>query len=106
MKKFSQFIAEGMDREEEIRLRELGISDISNKSFDERINALTEEWSSDPEINKALDILKSRTTEIIDKWTDYDQDETEFDQFREELTNDWSIDELGFLEYMIASGNY
>lgn len=88
----------------EDRLRDLGLA--PKKEFDERWDEMVDEWGSDEEISRAIDVLKSRTTEIMNKHIDYSdpEDEVNYDQRREWI---WeaSIDDIGFLEFMIAQGD-
>lgn len=102
---FNKYLNENLDKDEEKRLREFGISNISNMPYRDRVEAMTDEWGSDPDVIKALDLLKSKTNEIIDKWIDYDDDADEIQADQEAFANEYSLDELGFLEFMIASGN-
>lgn len=101
---FKKFVLESNDDREE--LRNMGFSELPDMAFEDRYQAALDEWSSDPEISQALDILKSKTNAILNKWIDYDQDEVKWDMLQVEIANDFSLDEIGFFEYMIASGNY
>lgn len=92
------------DREQNIeRLRGLGLA--PKKEFDERWEEMVDEWGQDPEINHAIYTLKMKTSQIIDKYIDFDDSE---DMEQWEQRQDWmfqsSIDDLGWLEWMIASG--
>lgn len=101
---FKQFIKESDDANKiEDRLRDLGLA--PKEEFDERWYIMVDEWGNDPEINRAIDVLKSRTKAIVDKYIDYNdpEDEAEYDQRREWIWES-SIDDLGFLEFMIAQG--
>jgi hypothetical protein len=88
----------------EDRLRDLGLA--PKEEFDDRWNNMVDEWGSDPEISRAIDVLKSRTTAIMNKYIDYSdpEDETNYDQRREWIWEQ-SIDDIGFLEFMIAQGD-
>lgn len=88
----------------EDRLRELGLA--PKEEFDDRWDNMIDEWGSDEEISRAIDILRTRTSAIMDKYIDYSDpdDEREFDQRRAWIWES-SIDDLGFLEFMIAQGN-
>lgn len=89
----------------EDRLRDLGLA--PKKPFDERWQEMVEEWGSDPEINAAIDTLKTRTSQLIDKHIDLSdsEDEEGYDQHQEFIWEQ-SIDEVGWLEYMIGTGLY
>jgi len=103
--KFKQFINENDDQAQiEDRLRDLGLA--PKKDFDVRWDELVDEWGSDEEISRAIDILRSRTKAIVDKHIDYNdpEDEQEYDQRREWMYES-SIDDLGFLEFMLAQGD-
>jgi hypothetical protein len=86
------------------RLRDLGLA--PKEEFDDRWDNMVDEWGSDPEISRAIDVLKSRTSAIMNKYIDYGdpEDEANYDQRREWI---WeaSIDDIGFLEFMIAQGD-
>lgn len=86
------------------RLRGLGLA--PKKDFDERWDEMIDEWSIDPEISAAIDTLKSKTDTIINKYIDFDDDE---DQRQWEQRQEWmyeqSLDDTGWLEYMIGSGS-
>lgn len=102
---FKQFIKESEDPGQiEDRLRDLGLA--PKKDFDERWDEMIDEWGSDPDIDKAISVLRSRTKAIMDKYIDYSdpEDEQEFDQRREWIWES-SIDDIGFLEFMIAQGD-
>jgi hypothetical protein len=101
---FKKFVLESNDDREE--LRNMGFSELPDMEFNQRFQAMTDEWSSDPEVSQALDILKRKTNEILDKWIDYDQDQADWEEIQGQIANDFSLDEIGFLEYMIASGNF
>ena len=93
------------ERERNIeRLRGLGLA--PKKDFDERWDEMIDEWSIDPEISAAIDTLKSKTDTIINKYIDFDDDE---DQQQWEQRQEWmyeqSLDDTGWLEYMIGSGS-
>jgi hypothetical protein len=93
------------DRERNIeRLRGLGLA--PKKEFDERWDEMMDEWGSDPDINAAIDTLKRKTNEIIDKHIDFDdnEDQEQWDQ-RGEWMFEQRVDDLGFFEYMVASGS-
>jgi len=93
------------DRERNInRLRGLGLA--PKKEFDERWEEMMDEWGSDPDINAAIDTLKRKTNEIIDKHIDFDdnEDQEEWDQ-RNEWFFEQGVEDLGFFEYMVASGS-
>jgi hypothetical protein len=103
--KFKQFINENEDQSQiEDRLRDLGLA--PKEEFDDRWDNMVDEWGSDPEISRAIDVLKSRTSAIMNKYIDYSdpEDEANYDQRREWI---WeaSIDDIGFLEFMIAQGD-
>lgn len=86
------------------RLRDLGLA--PKEEFDDRWDNMVDEWGSDPEISRAIDVLKSRTTAIMNRYIDYSdpEDETNYDQRREWIWEQ-SIDDIGFLEFMIAQGD-
>ena len=93
------------ERERNIeRLRGLGLA--PKKEFDERWADMMDEWGSDPDIDGAIATLKAKTSEIIDKYVDLDDHE---DSEEWERHVDWmmqsSIDDLGFFEFMVASGS-
>ena len=93
------------DRERNIeRLRGLGLA--PKKEFEERWDEMMDEWGSDPDINAAIDTLKRKTNEIIDKHIDFDdnEDQEQWDQLGE-LMFEQRVDDLGFFEYMVASGS-
>jgi hypothetical protein len=75
--------------------------------FDERWEDMIDEWGSDPEIGQALQTLRRKTGEIINKYIDFDdpEDEQEWDQ-RREWIYEQGVDDLGELELIIAQGNY
>ena len=89
----------------EDRLRDLGLA--PKAEFDERWQDMIDEWGSDPEIDQALQTLRRKTGEIINKHIDFDapEDEQEWDQ-RREWIYEQSVDDLGELELMIAQGNF
>jgi hypothetical protein len=92
------------DRERNIeRLRGLGLA--PKKEFEERFEEMMDDWVSDPEINSAIDTLKTKTNAIIDKYIDFNDDEDQqlWDQQGEWL-NELSVDDLGWFEYMVAAG--
>ena len=102
---FKQFIKESEDPGQiEDRLRDLGLA--PKKEFDERWDEMVDEWGGDPDIDKAISVLRSRTKAIMDKYIDYSdpEDEQEFDQRREWIWES-NLDDLGFLEFMIAQGD-
>jgi hypothetical protein len=86
------------------RLRGLGLA--PKKDFDERWDEMIDEWSIDPVISAAIDTLKSKTDTIINKYIDFDDDEDQqqWDQ-RQEWMYEQSLDDTGWLEYMIGSGS-
>jgi hypothetical protein len=86
------------------RLRGLGLA--PKKEFDERWEEMMDEWGSDPDIDRAITTLKAKTNEIIDKHIDLDdyEDEGEWNE-RVDWMYQASIDDLGFFEYMVASGS-
>jgi hypothetical protein len=93
------------ERERNIeRLRGLGLA--PKKEFDERWDDMMDEWDSDPEIEAAIQTLKRKTNEIIDKHIDFDDndDQEQWDQ-RGEWFFEQRVDDLGFFEYMVASGS-
>ena len=89
----------------EDRLRDLGLA--PKEEFDERWNNMIDEWGSDPEIDQAIQALRRKTSEIINKHIDFGdpEDDQEWDQ-RREWMNEQSVDDLGELEFMIVQGNY
>jgi len=89
----------------EDRLRDLGLA--PKEEFDERWNNMIDEWGSDPEIDQAIQALRRKTREIINKHIDFGdpEDEVEWDQ-RREWMNEQGVDDLGELEFMIVQGNY
>jgi len=103
---FKQFIKESDDPGQiEDRLRDLGLA--PKKDFDERWDEMVDEWGSDEEISRAIDTLRSRTKAIVDKYIDYNdpEDEQEYDQRREWIYES-SIDDLGFLEFMVVQADF
>jgi hypothetical protein len=93
------------ERERNIeRLRGLGLA--PKKEFEERWDEMMDEWGSDPDINAAINTLKRKTNEIIDKHIDFDdnEDQEQWDQ-RGEWMFESGVDDLGFFEYMVASGS-
>ena len=104
--KFKQFINETEDQSQiEDRLRDLGLA--PKEEFDDRWNNMVDEWGSDPEINQAIEALRRKTSEIINKHIDFSdpEDDQEWDQ-RREWMNEQGVDDLGELEFMIVQGNY
>ena len=92
------------ERERNIeRLRGLGLA--PKKEFEERWEELMDDWVSDAEINSAIDTLKAKTSALIDKYIDFDDDEDQqlWDQ-RVEWMYEQSVDDLGWFEYMVAAG--
>ena len=63
-------------------------------------------WGSDPDIDGAIATLKAKTSEIIDKYVDLDdhEDSEEWERYVDWMMQS-SIDDLGFFEYMVASGS-
>ena len=86
------------------RLRGLGLA--PKKDFDERWEEMLDEWGSDSEISSAIDTLKAKTHTIIDKYIDFDDQE---DQQLWDRNIEWmyeqKFDEIGWFEYMVASGS-
>mgnify|MGYP003704381431 FL=1 len=102
---FKRFLAENKDAEE---LKAMGFSDRPDGPFIDRMQAALDEWGMDPEVGQALDLLKKRTNEILDQYIDLgdDEDNDAYSQYSENIMNSYSIDEMGFFEYMVASGNF
>ena len=104
---FKQFINENEEDSSKIedRLRDLGLA--PKKEFDERWYEMVDAWGSDPEINAAIDLLKRKTDSYLEKYIEFDdpEDEQEFGQ-RQEWIMEQGIDDLGWLEYIIASQQY
>ena len=93
------------ERERNIeRLRGLGLA--PKKEFEERWTEMLDEWGSDTEISAAIDTLKAKTNAIIDKYIDFDDQE---DQQLWDRNIEWmyeqKFDEIGWFEYMVASGS-
>ena len=57
--------------------------------------------------NQAIEALRRKTSEIINKHIDFSdpEDDQEWDQ-RREWMNEQGVDDLGELEFMIVQGNY
>lgn len=106
IKPFKQYLIQESDSNEDklARLRRLGLEDA--EPFEQRYQKALDEWGSDPDINAAIDMLTKKTGLIIDKWIDLadDEDVSEWEQMREWLYSDTSVDDMGFFEFMVANG--
>jgi len=88
----------------EDRLRDLGLA--PKKEFDERWEEMVDEWGGDPEVNEAIRTLVDKTSQIINKHIDLldDSEDAEAYEQRQEWIWEQSIDDIGWLEYMIGTG--
>ena len=109
LKAFNQFINEDqdLDKGEKDRLRELGLTNYS-APFKERYQALVEEWSSDPEVNAAIDTLKSKFQELFENHIDFesDDDAQELEQVKTWMYDSSGIDDIGWFEYILLNDLY
>ena len=104
LKHFNQFISEELSKDEENELKRMGFSDYS-APFEERYETLVDEWSSDPEVNAAIDIIKARFNELFAKHIDSDSDDDakEIDQKRDWMHDSYGLDDVGWFEYTFLS---
>ena len=96
VQKFKQYLVESE------RLKKLGLTNPMD--FDEAFEALSSEWSSDPEIEKARDIILNRTQELFDKYINLSDPEHE-EQY-EAAVNTWyyaSFSDIGLLEFILLN---
>lgn len=102
---FEDTLYEGDEDQNKIedRLRDLGLA--PKKEFDDRWDEMLDEWGQDPEINRAIYTLKMKTSQIINKHIDFSdpEDEQEWER-RQEWIFEQGIDDIGWFEYMIATG--
>ena len=104
IKPFKQFVIQesedNLDPDDDLnQLRDLGLAD--KEPFDKRYQRVLDEWGSDPVINAALEILKKRTGQIIDKFIDRGEDE--WSDFMDDLASGEAVYDMGWLEYMIVN---
>lgn len=104
LKAFNQFISEEISKDEESELKGMGFSDYS-APFEERYDTLVDEWSSDPEVNAAIDILKAKFNELFAKHVDSESadDAMEIDQKRNWMHDSYGLDDVGWFEYTFLS---
>jgi len=96
IKKLHQYLAESE------RLKQLGLTDP--QEFSEAYSEFIDEWFSDPEIQKAKDVLENRTQELFDKYIDLSNPDHE--EGFEEYANQWryeSSDDIGLLEFILIN---
>jgi len=107
LKAFNQFVHEELDREDQAELRNMGFSDYS-APFKERYETLVDEWSSDPEVNAAIDTLKNKFRELFEKHIDSESDEDaeELEQVKTWMYDSSGIDDIGWFEYILLNDLY
>jgi hypothetical protein len=84
------------------RLRKMGLA--PKMDFYEALSKAQDEWEEDQEIQDAISTLSTRTSEILEKCIKDDEYADEYNEYCEQLANDTSLYDLGYLEYMMASG--
>jgi helix-turn-helix protein len=106
LKHFNQFISEELGKDEENELKSMGFSDYS-APFEERYKTLVDEWSYDPEVNAAIDTLKSKFQELFEKHIDSesDDDAQELEQVKTWMYSS-GIDDIGWFEYILLNDLY
>jgi hypothetical protein len=109
IKPFKQFViqesVDSLNPDDDIKqLRDLGL--VDKDPFEDRFDKMVDEWGGDPEISAAIDILTKKTGLIINKWIDLadDEDVSDWEQRLEQLYNDTSVGDMGFLEFMVVNG--
>jgi helix-turn-helix protein len=104
LKHFNQFISEELGKDEENELKSMGFSDYS-APFEERYKTLVDEWSYDPEVNAAIDTLKSKFQELFEKHIDSesDDDAQELEQVKTWMYDSSGIDDIGWFEYILLN---
>jgi hypothetical protein len=107
LKAFNQFISEEISKDDESELKGMGFSDYS-EPFEERYETLVNEWSSDPEVNAAIDILKAKFNELFAKHIDSesDDDAQELEQAKTWMYDSSGIDDIGWFEYILLNDLY
>ena len=85
------------------RLEELGLRDkFEGMDFDDRFNEMSDAFMSDPEVTEIYDRLKQKFSEHEAEWFPegmyYEVDGWE--NYMEALHNNFSIDELGLVEFL------
>jgi hypothetical protein len=96
---------EEFDNDQE-ELKSMGFRSKPDGSPDERFDEAVSEWYQDPEVTAAIALLKRKSTEILEKWIDFsdDEDETEFDQ-RVSWVYDNGVDDVGWFEFVTKLDN-
>jgi lipoate-protein ligase A len=104
LKAFNQFINEELDKEDRVELRSMGFSDYL-APFKERYETLVDEWSSDPEVNAAIDTLKNKFQELFEKHinSESDEDAEAIQRLRELMYETNGIDDIGWFEYIFLN---
>ena len=101
LKAFTQFINEDLTKDDKDHLRNLGITNYS-APFEERYQELLNDWMSDPEVRTAIDTLKAKFDELFAQQIDVnsDEDSNEVNQIKDRLYDSYSIDDIGWFEYV------
>ena len=96
---------EEFDNDQE-ELKSMGFRSKPDGSPDERFDEAVSEWYQDLEVTAAIALLKRKSTEILEKWIDFsdDEDETEFDQ-RVSWVYDNGVDDVGWFEFVVILDN-
>jgi hypothetical protein len=96
---------EEFDNDQE-ELKSMGFSNKPEGSAEERFDDAIAEWYQDPEVDRALALLRRKTTEVLEKWMDFadDEDSQELEQ-RRDWVYDNGVDDLGWFEFIAILDN-